>query len=114
MYGAANARLIAKPWFSIRRAAALAVLAFGRAHTVLRIATGADVEKADDFVIQAPAQLVDDDLTLRKFIETCVPENERRMQVFDPRLPHPTLLPKMMRLILRAIPSPVATRRLAP
>jgi hypothetical protein len=27
------------------------------------------------------------DLTLRKFIETCVEENERRMQVFDPRLP---------------------------
>ena len=109
MYGAADARLLAKPWFCIRRAAALAVQAFGRAHTALRIASGAEVEKADDFVIQAPAQLVGDDLTLRKFIETCVAESDRRMQVFDPRLPRPTLLPKMMRLILRAIPSSAAT-----
>jgi hypothetical protein len=109
MYGAANARLLAKPWFSIRRAAALAVQAFGRAHTALRIASGAEVEKADDFIIQAPAQLVGDDLTLRKFIQTCVAENDRRMLVFDPRLPRPTLLPKMMRLVLRAIPSSAAT-----
>lgn len=109
MYGAADARLMAKPWFSIRRAAALAVQAFGRVHTALRMASGAEVEKADDFVIQARALLVGDDLTLRKFIETCVAENERRMQGFDPRLPRPTLLPKMMRLILRAIPSSAAT-----
>jgi hypothetical protein len=88
-------------------AAALALQAFGRAHTALRIVTGADVEKADDFVILAPAQLVGDDLTLCKFIETCVAENEGRMH--DTRLTRPTLLPKMMRLILRAIPSPVAT-----
>jgi hypothetical protein len=53
------------------------------------------------------------DLTLRKFIETCVVENERRMQVFDPdSRANPAA--EMMRLILRAIPSPVATRRLAP
>jgi hypothetical protein len=114
MYGAANARLIAKPSFSTRRVAALAVQAFGRAHAALRIATGAGVEKADDFIIQAPAQLVGDDLTLRKFIETCVAGNERGMQMFDPRLPRPTLPPKMMRLIVRAIPSQVAICRLAP
>ena len=42
MYDAANARLIAKPWFSIRRAAPRAVQAFGRAHIVLGIATGAE------------------------------------------------------------------------
>ena len=52
MYGAADARLLAKPWFSTRLAAALAVQAFGRAYTALRIASGAEVEKADDFVIQ--------------------------------------------------------------
>jgi hypothetical protein len=51
-YHAANARLLAKPWFSIRRAATLAVEAFGRTHTALRFASGAEVEKADDFVIQ--------------------------------------------------------------
>jgi hypothetical protein len=42
MYGAVNARLLAKPWFSIRRAAALALQAFGRAHPALEMATGAD------------------------------------------------------------------------
>jgi hypothetical protein len=105
-YGGANANLLAMPWFSMRRAAALAVQAFGRIHTAIQMATGGDVEKADDFVIQAPAQLVGEDLTLRKFIETCVIENDRRMMAFDPRLPRPTLLPNMMRLILRAMPRP--------
>jgi hypothetical protein len=104
MYGGANAGLMAKPWFTIRRASALAVQAFGRVHTALQMATGGDVEKADDFVIQAPGQLVSEDLTLRKFIETCVSENDRRMARFDPRLPRPTLLPKMMRMVLHAIP----------
>jgi hypothetical protein len=50
-----------------------------------------------------------DDLTLRKFVETCVAENDHRMQVFDPRLPRPTLLPKMKRLIVRTISSSAAT-----
>lgn len=108
MYGGANTTLLAKPWFSIRRASALAVQAFGRARTAYQMARGGDVEKADDFVIQAPGQIVGEDLTLRKFIETCVSENDRRMSQFDPRLPRPTLLPKMMRLVLRAMPKPAA------
>ncbi|HTR62037.1 MAG TPA: ferritin-like domain-containing protein [Candidatus Binataceae bacterium] len=107
-YGGANATLLAKPWFSIRRASALAVQAFGRARTAYQMARGGDVEKADDFVIQAPGQIVGEDLTLRKFIETCVSENDRRMSQFDPRLPRPTLLPKMMRMVLRAMPKPAA------
>lgn len=105
-YGGANANLFAKPWFSIRRAGAFAVQAFGRMQTAFQMARGGDVEKADDFVIQAPTQIVGEDLTLRKFIETCVSENDRRMSQFDPRLPRPTLLPTMMRLVLRAMPKP--------
>ncbi len=108
MYGGANARLIEKPWFSARRAAALAVQAFGRVHTAFQMATGGEVEQDDDFVIQAPKQLVGDDLTLRKFIETCVTENDRRMMEFDARLPRPTLLPAIMRLVLRMMPRSAA------
>jgi len=35
-------------------------------------------------ILLSRPQLVSDDLTLRKFIETCLAENDRRMQMFDP------------------------------
>ncbi|MCS6781740.1 MAG: ferritin-like domain-containing protein [Gloeomargarita sp. SKYBB_i_bin120] len=40
------------------------------------------------------------DLTLRRFLATCVQENERRMQAFDPELLQPRLLPHLSRLLL--------------
>jgi len=87
----------------LRRASAVARQALGRARTAFQIATGSDVEKADDFVIQAHAQLCGDDLSLRKFLEICLAENDRRMAEFDPLLPRPTLLPSITKLILRMI-----------
>ncbi len=109
-HGGANASMVAKPWFSIRRAAALSVQAFNRARTALQVARGGEeFGKSDDLVIQAKDQLCGDDITLRKFVETCLSENERRMAGFDPRLPRPTLLPRTMGLLLKAMPRPAAS-----
>ncbi len=91
-----------KPWFILRRAAAVAVQALGRMHTAMQMAAGGVKHKADDFVIQAPAQICGDDLTFARFAEVCLAENERRMAAFDPRLPRPNFIPALMRLALRA------------
>lgn len=92
-----------KPWFTVERSAAFAMQALGRLRTATQLARGGAVDKADDFVIQAPSQLCGDDITLRKFVETCLNENERRMAIFDPRLPRPELLPRVMRTILHLV-----------
>ncbi|MCS7029956.1 MAG: ferritin-like domain-containing protein [Gloeomargarita sp. SKYG116] len=43
------------------------------------------------------------DLTLRSFLQTCVQENARRMQAFDPQLLQPRLLPRLSRLLLNLL-----------
>ncbi len=91
-----------KPWFIMRRAAAVAVQALGRMHTATRMAAGGAKDKADDFVLQAPARICGEDLTFTRFAKVCLAENERRMMAFDPRLPRPGLIPATMRLMLRA------------
>ncbi|MEN9206830.1 MAG: hypothetical protein Q6L50_09370 [Gloeomargarita sp. GMQP_bins_120] len=40
------------------------------------------------------------DLTLRRFLQTCLQENARRMQAFDPELLQPRLMPRLSRLVL--------------
>jgi len=40
------------------------------------------------------------DLTLKKFLEICLAENQRRMSKYDARLLQPQLLPKLANLAL--------------
>ncbi|HZO82592.1 MAG TPA: hypothetical protein VFB33_12940 [Candidatus Binataceae bacterium] len=91
-----------RPWFMMRRAAAVAIQALGRMHTAIRMVAGGVQDKADDFVIQAPARICGSDLSFARFAEVCLAENERWMAAFDPRLPRPDFIPAMMRLALRA------------
>jgi hypothetical protein len=99
-----NVSVHAKPWFMMQRSMAFAVQALGRMHTAAQIAFGnGPDQKGDDFVIQAPAEICGD-VTIRKFMETCLSENERRMARFDPRLPRPTLIPRLIRFALRFTP----------
>jgi hypothetical protein len=43
------------------------------------------------------------DLTLTKFLETCLEENERYMAAFDPRLVRPRVIPAIARFALAAL-----------
>jgi hypothetical protein len=43
------------------------------------------------------------DLTLRRFLATCISENHYRMRAFDPALLQPRLLPRLSRILLRVL-----------
>jgi len=45
------------------------------------------------------------EVTLRTLAETCIDENERRLGCYDTRLLRPTLVPHLVRLVLRALPT---------
>ncbi len=90
-----------RPWFRLRRAMGLAVQALGRVRTALQL-RGADA--GDDFTMQVPDQLTEEEVTLRRLAETCLAENERRLAGYDPRLLRPQTVPRLVRGALRLLP----------
>jgi len=44
------------------------------------------------------------EITARGFLELCLSENERRLSVYDSRLPRPRLIPSLVRMALRLMP----------
>lgn len=100
-----NMPIHSRPWFVMRRSMAFAVQVVGRMRTAMELAKGdrSNQEQSNDFVLQAPAEICGD-ITVRTFIETCLSENDRRMADVDPRLPRPTLVPRMVRSALWFLP----------
>lgn len=88
-------------WFQLRRASAIGLQAMGRMQTAVQLSRGGG--PGDDFVMQVP-DAIDESITLRKFAETCLVENERRLAPYDERLLRPTIVPRLVRLALKSMP----------
>ncbi|MGA2410020.1 MAG: hypothetical protein ABSG46_06470 [Candidatus Binataceae bacterium] len=100
-----------KPVVIWHRSAAMAVQTVGRIRTGIRVATTEEAkDPADDFVMWAPSRLWGDAISYRHFIQICLGEYRRRMDVFDPKLPRPLLVPAMVRVVMHLMREPRATR----
>lgn len=84
-------------WFRLRCLAALAAGAWGR----LALARAVDGGKGGDNFVVAGGDALTVDMTPRKFIETCLRENDRRMERYDAQLLRPMLMPFLAKLALR-------------
>lgn len=95
--------LARRPWFAFRRAAGVGLQAFGRVRTALQL-RGADA--GDDFTMQVPAAIAPetDEMTLGRLASTCMEENDRRLAGYDARLLRPRIVPRLVGLVLRAVP----------
>lgn len=90
-----------KPWpqrilFSLKCLAALAVSAWNR----LSLAKTADGGKSGDNFVVAGGDAITVDMTPRKFLETCLIENDRRMARYDAHLLRPKMMPALAKLAL--------------
>lgn len=82
--------------FRVRCLGALVLNAFGR------LSLAGVAGNNDNFVVSGGNNLVAD-FNLRTFLELCLSENERRMAPFDARLIRPTLMPSLIKFVLRFI-----------
>ena len=44
------------------------------------------------------------DFSMREFLELCLSENERRLSQYDPRLLRPTMVPSVIRQVVKVLP----------
>ena len=67
---------------------------------------GGPPDSSDNFTLSAH-QDVGESVTLHSLLETCLSENDRRMALYDSRLPRPRLVPVLARLAYRVVPSSI-------
>ena len=114
-----------RPAFDLWRAWNIAAQAFDRLKGALQMAGGgkkdepkADGADADRDHTQAGFTLkshsVFGDFSLRSFLETCLVENDQRLRRYDPRLLRPTLVPSVVRQVVRLLPRKSASRPQGP
>jgi hypothetical protein len=89
-----------KARFLVRRGLGMSVQAIGRVRTALQLR---DNQAGDDFTMQVPESI--GQVTLRALAETCLRENARRLAPYDPRLMRPRFVPRLVRQVLRLVPS---------
>ena len=116
-YLRAQRPLLARPAFDAWRAWNVVAQAIGRLKGALEMAsagkgkpkeTKESVEIVVDnskagFTMGAAASLFGD-FSLRTFFELCLAENERRLSQYDPRLLRPTMVPSVIRQVVKVLP----------
>jgi hypothetical protein len=116
-YLRAQRPLLARPAFDAWRAWNVAAQAIGRLKGALEMAgagkgkSKATKESAEPvvdnstagFTMSAAAALFSD-FSLRTFLELCLAENERRLSRYDPRLLRPTMVPSVIRQVVKVLP----------
>lgn len=99
-YTTANKSFFPRLWFRMRCLAALGLAAVNR----LSLATTADSGQSSDNFVVAGGETLTTDLTPRKLVETALAEDKRRMDLYDPRLLRPKIMPFLGRLALKFLP----------
>jgi hypothetical protein len=87
-----------RPWLDGRRALAVSL------QVISRIRTGLDLgrNKQDNFTMKSHTML--GDFSVRRFLEVCLRENERRLGLYDAALIRPRFAPGLARAALRLLP----------
>jgi hypothetical protein len=123
-YLRAQRPLLLRPGFDVWRGWNIAAQAFDRLTGAMRMA-GGDGKKPDPKSI-APdqdkaqtgftlkAHSIFGDFSLRSFLETCLEENDRRLAPYDPRLLRPTLVPSVIRQVVKVLPRRAPSRPPSP
>jgi hypothetical protein len=91
-----------RPLFRLRCARAILVQLASRVRTAREMSGGAPGD-SDNFTLTAHRDL-GDSVTVRKLIDTCLAENQRRMAPYDTRLARPRLAPALARFARWVLP----------
>jgi len=116
-YLRAQRPVLARPAFDAWRGWNVVAQAIGRLKGALEMAgagkgkskeTKESVETVVDnskagFTMGAAASIFGD-FSLRTFLELCLAENERRLSRYDPRLLRPTMVPSVIRQVVKVLP----------
>jgi hypothetical protein len=103
---------IRRPAFDLRRAWNIVAQAFGRVKGALAMAGGSGdgdgggdgKAKGSESGFTMASHSAFGDFSLRSFLELCVRENERRLDLYDARLLRPALVPPVVKAALRIMP----------
>ena len=117
-YLRARRPVVLRPAFDLWRGWNIAAQAFDRLRGALQMAGGGGKggKKEKDAPEASPGRdrtqagftlkshSVFGDFSLRSFLETCLAENEKRLEPYDPRLLRPNLVPSVVRQVVRVLP----------
>jgi hypothetical protein len=96
-WNAANKPLLPRILFRIKCMAALGLMALGR----MSLAGAADGGKSKDNFVVAGGEALTTGLSPRRLIEIALEENDRRMLLYDARLPRPGIMPFLAKIALK-------------
>jgi hypothetical protein len=97
-----NMPLWRRPWFALKIAAVWAFLVWERIG-IARDVGGAPQD--NNFTVNGAKEL-GVDISITQLVNTCLAENERRLEIYDARLLRPNFVPRMVRLARRFIGKP--------
>jgi len=108
-YLRARRPVLLRPGFDLWRGWNIAAQAFDRLKGALAMA-GGDGKKTEDgrdatqvgFTLKSHS--VFGDFSLRAFLETCLEENDKRLEPYDVRLLRPMLVPSVVRVMVKVLP----------
>ena len=96
-----------RPWFWAKVAAVWVCLIRERIGLARGVGAGKDETPQDNnFTLTGSKAVADIDIAPADLLDTCLAENARRMQGYDPRLLRPAVMPLLMRFVRRFLRNP--------
>ncbi len=90
--------LPARPLLDLQRGVALALQIWSRVRTAFDISSN----EQDNFAMNSHASF--GDFSLRRFLQTCLSENDRRLSAYDSALLRPQFAPRVSQYVLMVLP----------
>src|SRR5262245_30530416 len=117
-YLRAQRPVLARPAFDVWRGWNIVAQALGRVKGALAMTGGDKSKEKDGGKPPADGKVVDkstagftvgaasffSDFSLRSFLELCLAENDRRLSLYDARLLRPTMVPSVIRQVVKVLP----------
>jgi hypothetical protein len=100
-----------RPWFWAKIAAVWVFLIYERIGLARGVGGAAEAQPQDNnFTLSGSKAVANVDLSPAALIDICLAENERRLRGYDCRLPHPMVMPCLVRLVRRLLRAPRGAR----
>jgi hypothetical protein len=127
-YLRARRPVLLRPGFDLWRGWNIVAQAFDRLKGALAMAGGGEKKENEEPKAAGPvpdrdstqagftlkSHSVFGDFSLRSFLETCLEENAKRLRSYDQRLLRPSLVPSVVRQVVRVLPRRTASRSKGP